>query len=187
MIRSGVDPVEQRKAACADLIAAQKRGLRFPGAVDLFEPVKTAELSGGKYRDQLRNSLDSCAIPILGKMLVHDIHLQDILVVLEPFWHTKAVTADKLRRKLAEVLDYSTVKAFEPAPIPPVGRATSRWSLPLWRAPPLEITTGAATKGFAAVLGGTFHSGRNGSPGFEISVTDCYASRRCTVHDVERG
>jgi len=118
MIRNGVDPVEERKAARADLVAAQKRGLLFSKAVDLFEPVKAAELSGGKYRDQWRNSLDSYAIPVLGKMLVQDIQLQDILLVLEPIWHAKTVTADKLRRKLAEVLDYATVKGHRSGPNP---------------------------------------------------------------------
>lgn len=118
MIRTGVDPVELRKVARADLVAAQKRGLLFSKAVDLFEPVKAAELSGGKYRDQWRDSLDSYAIPVLGKMLVQDIQLQDILLVLEPIWHTKTVTADKLRRKLAEVLDYATVKGHRTGPNP---------------------------------------------------------------------
>lgn len=118
MIRSGVFPVEQRKAARADLVAAQKRCLLFSKAVDMFDPVKAAELAGGKCRDQWRNSLDSYAIPILGKMPVQDIQLQDILLVLEPIWHTKTVTADKLRRKLAEVLDYATVKGHRTGPNP---------------------------------------------------------------------
>lgn len=117
-IRSGLDPVEQRKVARVELAAAQKRGLIFCKAVDLFEPVKAAELSGGKYRDQWRNSIDNYAIPALGHMLVQDIDLQDILLVLEPIWHSKTVTADKLRRKLAEVLDYATVKGHRIGPNP---------------------------------------------------------------------
>ena len=50
LIRRGVDPVEQKKAARAQLLAVEKRGLPFSKAVDLFEPVKVAELSEGKYR-----------------------------------------------------------------------------------------------------------------------------------------
>ena len=50
LIRRGVDPVEQKKAARAQLLAVEKRGLPFSKAVDLFEPVKVAELSDGKYR-----------------------------------------------------------------------------------------------------------------------------------------
>lgn len=118
LIRNGVDPVEQRKAAKADLVAAQKRGLLFSKAVELFEPIKAAELSEGKYRDQWRNSLETYAVPVLGQMFVQDITLQDILLVLEPIWHSKTVTADKLRRKLSEVLDYATVKGHRTGPNP---------------------------------------------------------------------
>lgn len=118
MIRQGIDPVEQRKAARADLVAAQKRGLLFSKAVDLFAPVKAAELSEGKYRDQWRDSIDKYAAPELGQMLVQDISLQDILRVLEPIWEDKTVTADKLRRKVNEILDYCTVKGHRSGPNP---------------------------------------------------------------------
>ena len=117
-IRRGVDPVEQRKAARSELVAVQKRGLLFSDAVTLFVPVKAGELSEGKYREQWRDSLDKYAIPKIGKMLVHDIALQDILLVLEPIWTAKYVTADKLRRKLNEILDFCTVKGHRTGPNP---------------------------------------------------------------------
>ena len=117
-IRRGIDPVEQRKAARASLEAAQLRGLTFAVAVDQFLPVKALELSAGKYRDQWRDSLDKYAIPAIGNLLVHDIGLQDILRVLEPIWKEKNVTADKLRRKLNEVLDFCTVKGHRGGPNP---------------------------------------------------------------------
>lgn len=118
LIRQGIDPVEQRKAAKSALLADQKRGLLFSQAVDLFAPVKAAELSEGKYRDQWRATVDAYAIPELGTMLVQDITLQDILRVLEPIWGEKTVTADKLRRKLNEILDYCTVKGHRTGPNP---------------------------------------------------------------------
>lgn len=117
-IRNGIDPVERRKEARASLAAAQKRGLTFAAAVDLFLPVKAQELSEGKYRDQWRDSLDKYAIPVIGAMLVHDIELSDILRVLEPIWTEKNVTADKLRRKLNEILDFCTVKGHRSGPNP---------------------------------------------------------------------
>lgn len=117
-IRQGIDPVQQRKSAKTELIVAQRRGLLFSVAVDLFEPVKAIELSEGKYRDHWRDSLDKYAVPVLGPMLVQDIALQDILLVLEPIWTTKHTTADKLRRKINEVLDYCTVKGHRTGPNP---------------------------------------------------------------------
>lgn len=109
-IKQGIDPVEQRKVARASLEAAQQRGLTFRAAVDLFVPIKASELAEGKYRDHWRDSLDKYAIPKIGGMLVSDITLQDVLRVLEPIWTEKYVTADKLRRKLNEILDFCTVK-----------------------------------------------------------------------------
>lgn len=117
-IRQGIDPVEKRKAMRAELFAAQRRGLTFERAVDLYMPIKAAELSEGKYRDQWRASIDQYATPSIGKMLVSEITLQDVLRVLEPIWTSTTVTADKLRRKINEVLDYATVKGHRSGPNP---------------------------------------------------------------------
>ena len=118
LVRRGIDPVELRKTARQELFAAQKRGLLFSEAVDVFEPLKQAELSDGKYRKQWRDSIDKYAIPLIGQMMVHDITLQDILRTIEPIWLTKTVTADKLRRKLNEILDYAFVKGDRSGPNP---------------------------------------------------------------------
>lgn len=64
LIRRGVDPVEQKRAARAELLAVEKRGLLFSKAVDLFEPVKVAELSDGKYRKRWRDSVDKYATEV---------------------------------------------------------------------------------------------------------------------------
>lgn len=110
--------MQQRKAARNELVVAQRRGLSFSAAVELFAPVKAIELSEGKYRDHWRDSLDKYAVPVLGTMLVQDITLQDILLVLEPIWVSKHTTADKLRRKINEVLDFCTVKGHRAGPNP---------------------------------------------------------------------
>lgn len=117
-IRNGIDPLEERKTLRARLAMEQQRGLLFEEAVSQFAPIKASELAAGKYRDQWRDSVDKYAVPELGKMAVQDIALADILRVLEPIWLTKHVTADKLRRKLNEILDYCTVKGHRSGPNP---------------------------------------------------------------------
>jgi integrase len=109
-IRWGIDPVEARKKARQAMEAEQKRGITFVAALDLFVPVKAQELAPGKYRDQWRDSVDKYAVPVLGNLLVHDISVPEILQVLEPIWTSKSATADKLRRKLNEMLDFCTVR-----------------------------------------------------------------------------
>jgi integrase len=113
-------------------------GISFAFAVDRYLPVKALELAAGKYRDQWRDSIDKYAIPVIGNMLVHDIGLEDILRVLEPIWSEKNVTADKLRRKLNEVLDFCTVKGHRSGPNP------ARWEGNLSHA--LGSLSGAGTE-----------------------------------------
>lgn len=102
----------------AELLAAQRRGLSFAAAVDQFLPVKAAELSEGKYRDQWRASIDRYVTPVLGQMSVSEVTLHDVLRVLEPIWVTKTATAEKLRRKINEVLDFATIKGHRNGPNP---------------------------------------------------------------------
>jgi hypothetical protein len=92
MIEGGLDPVEQRKAAKAELVAAQRRGLTFADAVDRCLAAKLDAFKNAKHRQQWENTLASYATPDLGKMLVQDITTQDVLRVLQPLWSDRTET-----------------------------------------------------------------------------------------------
>ncbi len=62
-IRSGVDPLEERKAQRSALLAEQMRGLTFEAAVDRYLDAKLDEYSNRKHRQQWRNTLKFYAIP----------------------------------------------------------------------------------------------------------------------------
>lgn len=116
LIRSGVDPVEQRKTARAALIAQQKRGVTFTDAVDRYLASKLDEFSNDKHRKQWRSTLDTYANPAIGKMLVADIEMQDVLRVLNQetetggtLWLTKTETAKRLRGRIENILSWATV------------------------------------------------------------------------------
>jgi integrase len=108
-IRSGVDPVEERKAAKAALAAAQRRGLTFAEAMDRYLAAKLDAFKNAKHRQQWRNTLESYALPELGPMLVQEITVQDMLRVLEPIWQSKTETASRLRGRVESVLSWATV------------------------------------------------------------------------------
>ena len=108
-IRNGVDPIEQRKAATSALLAAEKRGLTFANAMEKYLAIKLAEFDNEKHRKQWRATLDKYAIPALGKMLVADIGLPDVLRILEPIWTDKTETAKRLRGRIEAVLSWATV------------------------------------------------------------------------------
>lgn len=82
-IRNGIDPVEERRAARAALAAARGRGLTFSEAVERYLAAKLDAFKNPKHRQQWRNTLDTYAAPVLGKMMVQDIAVQDVLRVLD--------------------------------------------------------------------------------------------------------
>ncbi|MCC5987293.1 MAG: integrase arm-type DNA-binding domain-containing protein [Pararhodobacter sp.] len=108
-IESGIDPVEERKAAKAALVAAQRRGMTFADAVDKALAAKLDAFRNAKHRQQWENTLATYATPDLGKMLVQDITTQDVLRVLQPLWMDKTETASRLRGRIEAVLSWATV------------------------------------------------------------------------------
>lgn len=84
-------------------------------------PIKLAELSNEKHKQQWRNTLDSYAIPEIGNSLVADITMQDVLKILEPIWLEKTETAKRLRGRIEDILNWATVHGYRS------GENPARW------------------------------------------------------------
>lgn len=108
-IEKGLDPVAERQAAKAALIAAVGRGLTFEKAMDRYLSAKLDAFKNAKHRQQWQNTLAQYALPVLGKMLVQDIGVQDVLRVLQPLWQGKTETASRLRGRIESILSWATV------------------------------------------------------------------------------
>ncbi|TCS66658.1 integrase [Primorskyibacter sedentarius] len=121
-ISQGIDPVEERKAAKAALAAAQSRGLTFADATDKYLAAKLDAFKNAKHRQQWQNTLATYAKPELGKMLVQDITVQDVLRVLEPIWREKTETASRVRGRIEAVLSWATVAGHR------TGDNPARWA-----------------------------------------------------------
>lgn len=121
-IEGGIDPVEERKATKAALIAAQRRGLTFADAVDRCLAAKLDAFKNAKHRQQWENTLASYATPDLGKMLVQDITPQDVLRVLQPLWNDRTETATRLRGRIETVLSWAAVAGHR------TGDNPARWA-----------------------------------------------------------
>lgn len=111
-LEAGIDPIAERKATQAALIAAARRGMTFAEAWEKFAAEKIKEFSTDRYREQWQRTVEIYALPDLGKMAVQDIGLQDVLRVLQPLWDEKTVTAVKVRERLEKVLAYATVQGY---------------------------------------------------------------------------
>jgi integrase len=108
-IRRGVDPIEERKAARASLVAARRRGLLFKDAVDQYLVAKLEGFRNEKHRYQWRATLETYAVPTMGEMLVAEITVQDVHLALGQIWTTKTETATRLRGRIEAVLDWAKV------------------------------------------------------------------------------
>lgn len=65
--------------------------------------------TGPKQEPQWRSSLERYAYPILGEMHVGLITPEHVRDVLEPIWHTKAPTAERVQNRVERILDYASV------------------------------------------------------------------------------
>jgi len=111
-LEAGIDPIAERKAAQAALMAAQARNITFEQAFERYAAEKIKEFSTDKYRKQWRRAVEQYALPSIGQRPIDAIDLHDVLKVLEPIWGEKTETASKLRQKIEGTLSWATVKGF---------------------------------------------------------------------------
>jgi len=97
----GNDPLLAKRNARA--------GVTFLEAVDKYLMAKLSEFKNEKHKKQWRSTLDTYAVPALGSKRVSEIEVQDVLLALEPIWHSKTETAKRLRGRIENVLSWATV------------------------------------------------------------------------------
>ena len=120
-IKDGVDPVEDAKAKRSALYAQRAAAMTFSEAAKAYIAVKEAEWKNAKHGDQWRNTLETYAEPVIGKILVRDIEQSHVMRVLEPIWMEKTETAKRLRGRIEKVLDWARVRGFRS------GENPARW------------------------------------------------------------
>lgn len=108
-VRQGIDPIEEKKAARAALVAAQRRGLTFADAFEKYSEAKLSELGSDADRVRWRSSIQRYALPHIGDLLVSDLIVQDVLRVLSPIWESKTDTATRVRSRIEAILAWAIV------------------------------------------------------------------------------
>lgn len=129
-IRRGSDPIEQRQAAQAALIAEQRRALTVAQIVAMFLPIRLARLETEKTRLRWQATFDAYVLPVIGSMRIGDVTKSDVLRVLKQP-HRNARTgvegelyriipdaAYKLRGRLEDVLAWAISNGYRSAPNP---------------------------------------------------------------------
>ena len=92
----------------------------FAEAAEAVIALKQSELSNPKHRAQWRSTLETYAFPLLRRIPVNEIGVNDVHLALEPIWSKKPETASRLRGRIQAVLDYATVKGHRSGPNPAI-------------------------------------------------------------------
>lgn len=111
-IAEGIDPVEERKTARRSLIAAQMSTMTFDQAMADYIDMKAKEFRNPRQRQQWENSLNTYAVPHIGKVPVREIELPHIKAVLDPIWEEKTETANRVRARIENILGWCAVHGY---------------------------------------------------------------------------
>ena len=122
-IRQGVNPKDKKKAARSALLAAASRNKTFQECAEAYIEAHAADYTNDKHRKQWSATLTNYAYPVIGKRLVDDLTMRDVLDVMnqrsvadnpksETLWKAKTVTAKRLLDRIKTVIDYAIVNEY---------------------------------------------------------------------------
>lgn len=89
-----------------------------------------AQWRNEKHGAQWFATIETYALPALGKKDVAEITREDVLEVLRPIWKTKTETASRVRSRIEIILDYCTRKGYREKENPARWRGNLEFDLP---------------------------------------------------------
>lgn len=110
LLADGKDPKEERDAQTVALEIAKRRSVTFSKYAEDYIAAQVWE--NAKTPVQWRNTLKEYANPVIGTLPVHLIEKSHVLQVLKPIWREKRETAERVRRRIARILDSAKFDGF---------------------------------------------------------------------------
>lgn len=120
-IGKGVDPVAEKQAAKAALLAQQASTKTFEWCARTYVQERKGEWKNAKHQAQWVATLETYAFPLIGKLSMQTIALPHVLEVLNQpqadkgnakLWDCKNETASRLRGRIEKVLDWAAVHGY---------------------------------------------------------------------------
>jgi integrase len=120
-IADGIDPIDARQAERAEKALAAAKALTFEEAARKYFDQHERKWRNDKHRAQFLSTLTTYVFPTIGKLPVSGIETGHVLRVLEPIWHEKTETANRVRGRIESILDWATVREYR------TGANPARW------------------------------------------------------------
>jgi integrase len=111
LAREKADAVRQQLARGENPRATEAAPVTFSEAMEALIAVREKEWRNAKHADQWRMTLREYAKP-LHPMSVAAIEVDDVVRTLTPHWSVRPETADRLRSRIAAVLDYAKARGL---------------------------------------------------------------------------
>ncbi|MDA9345860.1 integrase arm-type DNA-binding domain-containing protein [Porticoccaceae bacterium] len=134
-IKQGIDPkIEEQKEAdlkrSAKALADQLKDSTF--AKYAYKHIKNLEPSWTNIKTaaQWQSSLEKYAFPVIGDTPVSDVSRTQVLAILQPIWFEKTETADRVRRRIAAILDAAISDDLRTERNPAIWRGSLHGKLP---------------------------------------------------------
>ncbi|MGB7125825.1 MAG: tyrosine-type recombinase/integrase [Methylovirgula sp.] len=121
LLREGRDPIAERDRRVADNVRAQASIVTFAECAALFIRQKEPDWKNEKHAKQWRATLARYASPVIGKMSVADIQFEHVTKVLGAVWKDKPETANRVRGRIENILEFATVNKWR------TGDNPARW------------------------------------------------------------
>lgn len=110
-LRSGVDPIDTRKAQRLEATRRRLQAVTFGQCTERYIDSHRAAWRNAKHAAQWRSTLDTYAAALLPRP-VAEIDDSAVLGALEPIWASKTETATRLRQRIEAVLDWAAVRQY---------------------------------------------------------------------------
>lgn len=114
LAREKADAIRQQLARGEDPSRPRTKAKTFKDCVDLFLAVKRQELKSVKSLAGWELTLNEYAKP-LHDLAVAKVSVDDVVSCVEPHWQIRPETADRLRARIANVIDYARARGLREA------------------------------------------------------------------------
>ena len=113
-LKAGVDPIDAKREAknakaqqAAEQVAAAAKSKTFEQAAQEYYDDKSHEWTSAHYRAKFLTSLRMYAFPKIGALPLEAINTALVKEVLAPIWLTKNPTADRVRGRIENIMDWA--------------------------------------------------------------------------------
>ena len=114
LLADRIDPLAGKRAAEEAAKLAEARKLTFREAAERYFNQHASKWRSAKHREAFLSTLKAHVFAVIGDMDVAAIDTRDVLRAIEPHWTTKAVTIDRTRNRIEQVLDWCVVRGHRP-------------------------------------------------------------------------